>query len=402
MTRSAVDTIKGYFYQFDYSIKQIMELDTLDDHITVEHIEDVDIKSASETTAIQCKYYEKSEYNHSVIAQPIRYMLTHYMNIKNNATESYRYKLYGFYSKGQEKLALPITVDFLKSKFLTYTSNKVKHEHHIEKGATNDDLTNFIELLTIDINAQEYNEQVQSIIEIFTKQFNCNHFDAEHYFYNNALKVIKDISTKSDVTERLITKGDFLELINRKKLLFNHWFIEYKGLANYYRAIRKEYFTTLNTSPFDRFFLIDIDNNNYKRSELKELILILSNKWGKTTRRTPSPFCPYIYINNIAEVELIELKKEFERESFGFVDGYNFQGAEFNVKSILKQPFEFTNIKIKFVNHINELYLLLDKSNNTKEIYQFYYNEPFFSNTQSNVKEVQIQLTELIGIKEVI
>lgn len=82
MNRNAVNTIKGYFYQFDYSILRILELDNSDDSITVEHIEDIDVKTANETTAIQCKYYEKTEYNHSTIAKPIRFMLLNFIKLK--------------------------------------------------------------------------------------------------------------------------------------------------------------------------------------------------------------------------------------------------------------------------------------------------------------------------------
>jgi hypothetical protein len=61
--RSADSTIKGYFYQFDFTILQILNASD-NDEITVEGIEDVDISNINETIAIQCKYYESTEYNH--------------------------------------------------------------------------------------------------------------------------------------------------------------------------------------------------------------------------------------------------------------------------------------------------------------------------------------------------
>ncbi len=75
MNRSAVDTIKGYFYQFDFTIKKLLELSNETDSVAIERVEDVDLKTSSEEIAIQCKYYSKSEYNHSVIAKPIRFTL---------------------------------------------------------------------------------------------------------------------------------------------------------------------------------------------------------------------------------------------------------------------------------------------------------------------------------------
>ena len=41
--RSAEDTIKGYFYQFDYSISSILKLPNKKDLMTVEGVEDIDI-----------------------------------------------------------------------------------------------------------------------------------------------------------------------------------------------------------------------------------------------------------------------------------------------------------------------------------------------------------------------
>ena len=77
--RDAIDTITGYYYQFDYYILQLLDLAGENDTVTIEGIEDVDILEENELTAIQCKYYDKTEYNHSIIAKPIRLMLRYYV-----------------------------------------------------------------------------------------------------------------------------------------------------------------------------------------------------------------------------------------------------------------------------------------------------------------------------------
>lgn len=43
--RSAVSTIKGYFYQFDYTILQLLRLENMSDKVMVEGIEDIDVMS---------------------------------------------------------------------------------------------------------------------------------------------------------------------------------------------------------------------------------------------------------------------------------------------------------------------------------------------------------------------
>lgn len=44
--RAAIDTIKGYFYQFDYTIIKLLELENDTNTIVVEGIKYVDIKTA--------------------------------------------------------------------------------------------------------------------------------------------------------------------------------------------------------------------------------------------------------------------------------------------------------------------------------------------------------------------
>jgi hypothetical protein len=53
--RSAVSTIRGYFYQFDRSILSILNLVEAQESVSIECIEDIDVRTATETTAVQCK-----------------------------------------------------------------------------------------------------------------------------------------------------------------------------------------------------------------------------------------------------------------------------------------------------------------------------------------------------------
>ncbi|KJP91455.1 hypothetical protein VE16_22870, partial [Enterobacter hormaechei] len=118
MDRSAVDTIRGYCYQVDKTIIEIFSLPQMDDSIDIECIEDIDVYNDGHLTAIQCKYYESTDYNHSVISKPIRLMLSHF---KDNKEKGANYYLFGHYKSGQNKLTLPLKVDFFKSNFLIYT-----------------------------------------------------------------------------------------------------------------------------------------------------------------------------------------------------------------------------------------------------------------------------------------
>lgn len=51
-SRDAVATLKGYYYQFDYFILQLLTAATDDTVVTLEGMEDVDIKTATEISAV--------------------------------------------------------------------------------------------------------------------------------------------------------------------------------------------------------------------------------------------------------------------------------------------------------------------------------------------------------------
>ncbi|HWQ97558.1 MAG TPA: DUF4297 family anti-phage-associated protein, partial [Clostridia bacterium] len=394
--RSAVNTIRGYFYQFDYSIIQILELANANDAIVVEGIEDVDITSDSEVTAIQCKYQEHTEYNHSVIAPAIRLMLFHYKAVVDGKAAPIKYKLYGHFKAGQEKLVLPINVDFLKSKFLSYTEKGVPRKTYDELGLTDTQLHDFLGNLCIYINAISFESQFSKLIELLRTQFSCNEFDAEMLYYCNALSKIKSLAIEQDDDKRRITKQSFINSIDVKHILFNDWYVAFKGRKDWLSHLREQYFSPLNISPFERFFLVEVPRENYSRASLKEMIFHLSKKWSKLSRRENQPFCPYLYLHCIDSNELCVIKKELTCEDFQFIDGYDYMGAPFNPKSITRAATYTNQIKIKFVNFLDNIPEIIQVTSKTKEIYQFYFSEPFFSAKYDNIAQVSIQIKDLV------
>ncbi|MBB5623738.1 hypothetical protein HDE69_004825 [Pedobacter cryoconitis] len=410
MDRSATDAIKGYFYQFDYSILNLLTLVQPEEAIQIECIEDIDIHTADDTTAIQCKYYAKTEYNHSVIKEPIMYMLTHFAEVKAGRTPSIKYFLTGYYKSGQDKLQLPIDVDFLKDNFLTYTRteevNKVKakvtHYHHIELGLDDNDLNLFINQLKIDLNGQEFDAQYNSIIKALKRVFNCSEFSAEYFFYNNALRIIKDLAIKPKASDRLITQRTFLDKIDKKTILFNEWFIQIKGLKAHLAALRKEYFTQLNISPFERFFILETDTAYCNNIDLIEVIHLIAKKWSKLTQRETSPFCPYVFLKGVTAEKLIEIKTQLLNEGILINDGHPFLGSDFNTTLILK-PANFQNgIKLKVLSTVDNISDTLNVISKRKEVYQFYLTEPFFNTTSEQINHIKIQINKISEIKQII
>ena len=394
--RDAIDTITGYYYQFDYSILQLLDLKNENDTITIEGVEDVDILEENGLTAIQCKYYDKTEYNHSVIAKPIRLMLKDYVS-RTPQKKNIRYKLYSRYKSGHNKFPSPLSVDFAKKYLFTYTENKVCHILHEELSLSDKDIEDFLNKIDVDIYAENYREQQAKVINRLEKIFQCGSFEAEYYYYNNALRYIKEVATQQNVKNRCVSKEQFLKKINSKKMLFDKWYLQFKGIKEYCSEIKKQYFSPRNVSPFERFFLIECDEliDNIK---LLSLIVKISNNWSKLSKREVHTFCPYIYLHGISKERLVILKKMLQRESIRIWDGYDFLGADFCIESIIRKANSENNVKIKIINDLNSLESVIKSIYKTKEIYQFYLHEPFWEEEQSITYGIQISSTENVSM----
>ncbi len=399
--RNAVDTITGYFYQFDLSILSVLRLTNPDDSIELECIEDVDIRTADDHTAIQCKYYAKTEYNHSVIKPAIIHMLRHFHRSRASGFPIPSYAIRGHFNRGQDKLTSAIDLQMLKKDFLTYTSDKVLHEVHVDLALSDGDLQDFLKSLEVDINAPKFEEQFQQLVRLLQEHFNCSPFAAEYFYYNNALRVIKELSTCQNSSDRTISKRDFLTRVNTSSILFNEWFIQKRGKKQHLQAIRAEYFTALNVSPDERFFLIHVDMST-SRAELKQLIYLISRKWSKTSVRETNPFCPYVYLHEISDDDLLELKKELYAEDFKFIDGYCFRGASFSAIAIRETASHANGVRIKLLNSLDELRETLNFIAKRRIVYQFHRGSPYFDYPNESVHHHRFQIENTMDIKDVV
>jgi len=402
-TREAIDTITGYFYQFDKTILELLQQEKPNTLVCIEGIEDIDIVTADETSAIQCKYYAKTEYNHSVIKKPITLMLHHFADNRNSDV---KYHLYGHYESGHEKLQ-PLSCASLKSNFLTYSKTekddggkkkKVTYCIYEELNLTDNDLEEFLELLTIDIHAPSIENQYKLIIEKIAKTLNVSESEAEFYHYNSALKVIQKLSMEQNRDNRSLSKTEFLKLIAVKDEVFDAWFIKRKGRTTYIKSVKKEYLSSaLNMEAFNRFFLIDCSSHE-NLADIIEAILLLAKKWAKISNRQSPCFCPSIYLNGLDPEKKIELKNQIYSSGVIFKDAYPFKDSKLSSKYFNSAPSIENKVKFKFVDTIEDLEALIKKADSTVEIYQFYKEKVYFSNDQN--KHIKIKIEDISYVKD--
>lgn len=388
-SREAISTIKGYYYQYDYFILQLLQIQD-DKSVRIEGIEDVDILSSSSTEAVQCKYYDGTSCNPSTVAKAIRPMLRHFAK---NKDAKLTYTLYGHYSSGEDSIPLPLTVEYVKSKFFTYTENQARHVLHEELGISDDDLEKFIKRLKIQLHADTYESQIETIIDCIQREICCSEFEARYFYYNNAVAFVKDVATNRTPEARTITKRRFLEKIKTKRALFDRWYIEYVSFEKYYKETRKFFFSHMNVSPKQRFFLIECDAS-IDDAGIVDLVMRITGKWSRLSSREKNPVCPYFYFHGITPSRMANVKKILFDDDFHIWDGYEYKDAEFSATSIARPVNYHMGVKAKIINGIDQICAILQECNGTKEIFQFYVTKSFFDYQGCVHKLFQVQNSE--------
>jgi len=390
-SRDAVSTIKGYYYQFDYYILQLLQLEREDESVRIEGIEDVDIIDSNGIEAVQCKYYDGTKCTPSVVGEAIRPMLIHFAEHKDDPY-CYHYSLYAHYNSGQDSVTTPLTVSYIKQKFFTYTKEGIKHELHNELGLSNSDLDVFIKRLNLNLNSEIYEAQIDGIIDRIQRVFHCSEFDARYFYYNNAVSFVKEVAVKKTLAARTVSKEKFLEAIRTKRFLFDRWYIEYIGFEKYYKSARRNYFARTNISPIHRFFLIQADDI-INDTELAEIVMRISAKWSRLSSREKTPFCPYICFHDISLSRLSHIKSILLENDFHIWDGYEYKDAVFSPASLARPVNFYTGVKAKLINKTSQVSPVLELCSGRKEVYQFYLDKPFYDRGTTIGASFQIQNT---------
>lgn len=332
--RAADATIKGYYYQFDTSILKLLELSTNADTITIEGIEDIDINTATDATAIQCKYLSKPRFINSAVREPITLMLDHFVNPAT--TNNYNYVLYAHFEN--ETPGTEPTIDLTKLKeILTYIENKIEKQHHTDNGISDTQLNAFLTQFKF-IFGKEFNTQQQEVIQKLKSKFNCSDFEADTFYYNNALRIVIDKAIKRTASQREISKADFISGMDCSKKLFNEWFIKIRSKKEYLKLAAQGLKSTRALDP-TRTKIIVIGNEilNADNSELsiESFIEILVAKYYKLNSALRNAK-PLTIVLDCDSATMVSIKRVLISNDLSFNDGH--EGVFFSSQHFNREP----------------------------------------------------------------
>jgi hypothetical protein len=407
--RSANTTIKGYFYQFDHTIVRLLQATTPQSSVVVEGIEDVDLDDNDESALVQCKYYEGSEYNHSLIKDAVIQMLRHFHAAGCREDQKLRYRVYGHYNGGENKLPQSFDLGFLKKHFLTYERKKKTHAVYAELSVTDSQLARFQSLLDIDIQALSYDDQQATLRKLLESQIpGCQAEDAETFYYPNAINVVQRLAIKADEKDRKITKARFLADVNRKEVVFSLWLRQKFGDAYYARLIKRKHFKFASTKVPNatRIFVVDATGE----FDIPKAVSVLTKLGQRLShaehKRTPPQdrFCPYVLLRDLAPADLVRLKGSLLQQGFKFEDGYPFNGSEFHPTVLAASPSKENQIQLKFIPSPEQIRPIIAAiTGSVVEIFDFFKCSPLDTNyIPTGVQHHAIKVISAYFISEVL
>lgn len=408
-SRSANATIKGYLYQFDKTILQILELSSPLSSVVVEGIEDIDFDDG-DLTYVQCKYYEGTSYTHSVIKDSVVNMLKHYHTSPHNSDHGVNYLVYGHYKDGQDKLPETLDIGFVKENFLTYRRSINKgglRLVHEEIGISDASLMEFLSKLHLDVNALSYDEQIEEIYKKLALILpSYKESDIEIFLYPRAISVIQKLAINTDLSKRQITKSDFIRAIDQQGFVLTTWLRRLYDTNKYAKLIRKQYFNPVSNKMTSkaRVFVMDF-NHEFDLAKITNLLTEMAEYFSHVEhKRTNSDrFCPYIVAYGLNDNELIKVKTELSRAGVCFSDGYKFLGADFCPKTLAEVPTKGNLVRLKFIPSVQKISEVIHNMESCSvEIFDMYKKDfPIVHSVPEYVKVNQFKIDSVFFLQEV-
>lgn len=262
MSRAADYTIKGFLYQFNKTLIEILQAPD-DGTITVEGIvEDVEVVTRTSTVAIQCKYHEASEtFTSSSIFKPLLQMMIHF---QANPDTKIRYVLFAHYPSVNGTSAPTVG----KQDFQAALDSKNKGlQGYIAKLREKVDLDGFLSVFSIEFGPT-FDDLVSDACAAL-KANGIQESDIDILAYPNAINMIAGLSIKHDPTERRVTKLQFLEALKSiRKTAISRWTLALRTRKQLLDAKRKQLKTNLDKNSRLRYFVVDSETLDDYEAEI--------------------------------------------------------------------------------------------------------------------------------------
>jgi len=400
-SRTAESSIKGYSFQFDATIKALLETPHPNLPIEIEGIEDFDIHSEDGIEAVQCKYYEGTDLTRSRFREIIEPMLVDF----SKRAVPIKYHVYGFF-KTVDDLYLVNPTSF-RSEVLCYyrleeyTDKKKKRVFYnlaTDLNLSENKIADFTALVKFTMTSC-YAEHKQVVKNMLAANLCCTPAEVDAHHYPNAQSIIFEIACLPDSDKRNITKEFLLaKLRNTSNTIYSFLHLRTVGEAEFCQKTKRRHFTHTNISPDARFFILDCACS-CDISSIKCVLHLIKDKWS-SHRKIKMPekerYAPFVFLRNLDESKCVTIQRELFSEGVNFVDGYPFRNSEFTIHSLMTPQTKDNQISLRFIPDMARLNEALNNTKHRNIIYDFYHSRPLEQFRNVEINSIPITCMEMV------
>lgn len=327
--RAANATIKGYLYQFVYSLIQALTNETT----RVEGIEDIDVSTPQGLQAVQVKYRESTEWSLSSIRDAIRPMLESY-----SSNQELFFTLF-IHTKVQPQTHIPtnLTVEMLKKCLVSYTKDKKAGKRITENYYNSykpELLKGFVSHLQIK-EAGVLEDLEKEAITTLASTLHCSQSEAKILHLMRGVGYIQKVAAKKSDSERIIEKKLLIDFLNVKDIIYNVW---HKELVSS-ELFEKEIVHKLRNLDYGKCSMQRTLYVSFKQNEVSDFVrvaeLLSCSITDQGVRRLSNTLPWTIIVDGEASV-LREFKQHILDKNIEFNDGH--EDIEFNSKLFASEP----------------------------------------------------------------
>ncbi|WYX59127.1 DUF4297 family anti-phage-associated protein [Achromobacter xylosoxidans] len=382
--REATASIRGYFYQLDAALLEILNAG-LDESVVIEGIEDFDRYTDDGVIYGQVKYYAEQNLTDSVLRDPLHKLFVHFHGLEEAQRAGRKYLLYGHFSEvkidtGELSVERFKSVMEYRKEVKTADGTKSYEKKSLLDGMAAPDglIEAFCKSFSIQIST-EFSEHRNLVIEAIRKNQNVSGFEAEGLHYPMAFDYIATLATKKDHNDRKVTRRDLQELLKGTHAIHNRWLLREKDASEYAKHMKRLYFSPTNGAGIVRAFIIECSAAT-DGSVVCDQLRAISNNWSSAKKRriqNSERYAPFILLRGADEKLIVQVKNMLFDTGTVFVDGFPYRGSPFRIDHVHSQQTQEHQIEIRFVDDVDQLLEVLDEvGRKLCHIYDFFFERP--------------------------
>jgi hypothetical protein len=322
-TRSAHAAVKGYEYQFDRTVIELLAAKPAD-LVEIEGIEDIDLHSAGQSCGSQIKYYESQKYTSpKSLRDPVLLMLEHF-----RTGARWNYVLHVHFGVPGE-LPTAFSLDEMKT-CLTKEERKSKTVIEYFAGIDDELLQDFCDRVAIR-SGDSFDEQQNTLVDELAKALNCSTDEVLAIYIAKARDFVHEKARSADSATRKVTRANLLEFLDVREMLFDRWHLEKLGELKYVAA----QVALLKRGEFNdpkrlRGLSVELTGSNY------QALMDITTSAASTYVGKLKNAKPWTIIVDCDEELLTKFKIELIQNATAFNDGL--EAIQFSTDALSRMP----------------------------------------------------------------